>query len=211
MTETITPHGKRGRRSGQEAAHSRQRILDAALRCFARLGYKNTSNELVAREAGLTAGAIYKHFASKSDLYVHAFAQAELDIAAIGQQAALEGNNARQAIEAFFDSAERLYQDKPDAARFLSQVSVEVFQHTELAMPLAEKVKSGVEDLLKQIIVQGKTRGEIAATVDADSLVELHVNAQLGIAQVSLFYGGDYYLAAMRNLRGNMLRLLFGS
>ena len=206
---TIT-NGKRGRRSTQASSENRERILDAALSCFARLGYRNTSNEIIAKEAGLTAGAIYNHFKSKSDLYISVFERAELEIAKIHTQASVPGSSARESIEAFFQRAEMLYIDSPDAARFLSQVSVEIFHHTELAMPLAEKVKGGVEGLLKQIIAHGQHNGEIPADIDPAPLIELHINAQLGIAQVSLFYGGDYYAKAMRNLKNNMLQLLFG-
>lgn len=204
-------NNRRGRRSSEEAARNRQRIIDASLSCFARLGYKNTSNEIIAREAGLSAGAIYNHFTSKSELYVSAFEQAETYIANILSEAAIHKDCARDSIEAFFNRAEALYENNPDAARLLSQVSVEIFHNTELAMPLAEKVKGGVENLLKQIIGNGQALGEIDKTVNPDSLVELHINAQLGIAQVSLFYGGDYYAKAMRNLRENMLQLIFGS
>lgn len=208
MNQTVVT-GKRGRRSMDASAENRQRILDAALSCFARLGYRNTSNELIANKAGLTASAIYNHFSNKSELYISAFEHAEMAISRIHNEAEAPIDNAREAIEAFFHRAEALYKDDPDVARFLSQVSVEVFHNTELAMPLAEKVKDNVETLLKKIIVNGQKKGEIAADIDADSLVELHITAQLGIAQVSLFYGADYYANGMRNLKNNMLKLMF--
>lgn len=202
---------KRGRRSAHISAENRQRILDAALSCFARLGYKNTSNEIIAEKAGLTAGAIYNHFNNKSELYISAFEHAEMAIARIHSETETPVDNAREAIEAFFCRAEALYKDDPDVARFLSQVSVEVFHNMELALPLAEKVKDNVEKLLKNIIINGQKKGEIGAEIDPDSLVELHITAQLGIAQVSLFYGADYYANGMRNLKNNIIKLMFGN
>lgn len=218
LTGTLLPDMKakpsaiqatRGRRSSAAAAANRERIIDAALSCFARLGYKNTTNETIAREAGLTAGAIYNHFRNKSELYISAFEKAEMDLVQIHLEASAEGCSAQQAMETFFRCAGALYQSSPDAARFLSQVSVEIFHHTELAMPLAERVKGGVEALLKQIIENGKKQGEIHADIDPEPLIELHINAQLGIAQVSLFYGADYYRSAMENLKNSMLKLIF--
>ena len=57
------------RRTKEEAAETRQALLDAALRVFSRQGYAATRLEDVAREAGVTRGAIYWHFKSKVDLY----------------------------------------------------------------------------------------------------------------------------------------------
>ncbi|MFI9586004.1 TetR/AcrR family transcriptional regulator [Streptomyces sp. NPDC052236] len=47
----------------------REQILDAATRAFARAGFTATSLDDVAGEAGLTRVMLYRHFASKADLY----------------------------------------------------------------------------------------------------------------------------------------------
>lgn len=48
---------------------TRERILAAAGRVFARKGYLAASLDQVAQDAGMTKGAIYWHFRSKSDLF----------------------------------------------------------------------------------------------------------------------------------------------
>lgn len=53
----------------QHKQQSRQRILDAAARLFARQGFENTGIDDVMKEAGLTRGGFYSHFRSKSELY----------------------------------------------------------------------------------------------------------------------------------------------
>ncbi len=55
---------------GVEYADTKTRILDAAERVFAEQGYANTSLDHVATAASLTKGAVYWHFASKSDLFL---------------------------------------------------------------------------------------------------------------------------------------------
>ncbi|MGQ7277987.1 TetR/AcrR family transcriptional regulator [Brevibacillus thermoruber] len=55
--------------SAPSLADTRTRILDAAARVFARLGYAGASLEQVAADAGMTKGAVYWHFSSKSDLF----------------------------------------------------------------------------------------------------------------------------------------------
>jgi AcrR family transcriptional regulator len=48
---------------------TRARILAASERLFAEQGYDRVSMPAIAEASGITAGAIYKHFASKEDLF----------------------------------------------------------------------------------------------------------------------------------------------
>jgi AcrR family transcriptional regulator len=51
-------------------AKTRRRILDAAAARFERFGYRKTSMEDVAREAGVAKGTVYLYYSSKKDLLV---------------------------------------------------------------------------------------------------------------------------------------------
>ena len=61
------PRAERGRRMPR--AERREQILDAATRAFARAGFANTGLDVIAAEAGVTPVILYRHFASKADLY----------------------------------------------------------------------------------------------------------------------------------------------
>ncbi|WP_375481219.1 TetR/AcrR family transcriptional regulator [uncultured Mycobacterium sp.] len=50
-------------------AQRREQILDAATRAFARAGFANTGLDVIAAEAGISPVILYRHFASKADLY----------------------------------------------------------------------------------------------------------------------------------------------
>jgi AcrR family transcriptional regulator len=50
-------------------AERREQILDAATRAFARTGFAATGLDDVAAEAGVTHVILYRHFASKNELY----------------------------------------------------------------------------------------------------------------------------------------------
>ena len=52
----------------RRAAETRERILDAALECFAARGYEGTSMRQLAESCGLTDAALYYHFESKAAL-----------------------------------------------------------------------------------------------------------------------------------------------
>jgi AcrR family transcriptional regulator len=47
----------------------RAQIIEAALACFTRHGYVNTTMDEIAAESGLSKGAIYWYFDSKDDLF----------------------------------------------------------------------------------------------------------------------------------------------
>jgi AcrR family transcriptional regulator len=53
----------------------RTEIADAALRCFAEKGFRGTSMADIIAASGLSAGAIYGHYASKEELFVAAAQQ----------------------------------------------------------------------------------------------------------------------------------------
>jgi AcrR family transcriptional regulator len=53
----------------QAKAPPQDRILDAAMRVFRRHGFRRSSIEQAAEEAGLTRQALYHHFASKEALF----------------------------------------------------------------------------------------------------------------------------------------------
>ncbi|SMO79756.1 TetR/AcrR family transcriptional regulator [Melghirimyces algeriensis] len=55
---------------GDSLADTRTKILEAARRVFAKYGYEGATLDQVANDAGLTKGAVYWHFSSKSDLYL---------------------------------------------------------------------------------------------------------------------------------------------
>jgi AcrR family transcriptional regulator len=52
------------------AAERRQAIVDAALRVFSEGSYSGATTAQIAREAGVSEPTLYRHFASKRELYV---------------------------------------------------------------------------------------------------------------------------------------------
>jgi TetR/AcrR family transcriptional regulator, acrAB operon repressor len=57
------------KRTKEEAQETRTRVLDAAERVFYEKGVSRTTLADIAHAAGVTRGAIYWHFANKSDLF----------------------------------------------------------------------------------------------------------------------------------------------
>jgi AcrR family transcriptional regulator len=93
------PSAKRTRRRAPEAA--RGAILDAALSCFAKRGYHDTSVDDIAARARLSKGAIYWHFAGKRELFLALMDRALADEAALAKAVA-EAPDWRGALRELF-------------------------------------------------------------------------------------------------------------
>lgn len=55
--------------NAQHKAASRERILTSAAKLFTHRGFDSVSIDEIMKDAGLTRGAFYAHFKSKSDIY----------------------------------------------------------------------------------------------------------------------------------------------
>lgn len=58
------------RRTADEAAATRDSLIDAALAVFSERGYAAARLEEIAERADLTRGALYHHFSDKAELYL---------------------------------------------------------------------------------------------------------------------------------------------
>jgi len=64
MTITSTDTGK----LGTAAAEPRQRILEAAMRCFVENGFHSASMQQICAAASMSPGGVYRYFASKDEI-----------------------------------------------------------------------------------------------------------------------------------------------
>ena len=70
-----------------KSRRTRARILDAAMRLFAEVGYHAATNAMIAEHANLTRGAMLYHFASREELVEAAVAHIEVERARLFEQA----------------------------------------------------------------------------------------------------------------------------
>jgi AcrR family transcriptional regulator len=70
-TRTKTGEGEVGARRVRDPAATRGRIIAEAERLFAERGFDGVSMPAIAEAAGITPGAIYKHFDGKAALFFH--------------------------------------------------------------------------------------------------------------------------------------------
>ena len=78
LARTTSAHERRERRERLQRAQAdarREHVLAAAREAFVELGLEGASLREIARRAGYTAGAIYRYFASKEDVYATLLAE----------------------------------------------------------------------------------------------------------------------------------------
>jgi TetR/AcrR family transcriptional regulator, acrAB operon repressor len=68
------------RRTKEDAAQTRQSLVDAALKLFGQRGYSGTTLRLIAEEAGCSRGPIYWHFANKEELFEEILTYSQLPL-----------------------------------------------------------------------------------------------------------------------------------
>lgn len=83
---------QRSRAPRVPAAGTRERLLQAASDLLDEGGYAAASVQAIAHRTGVSAGALYRHFPSKAELFVQVFRDcAQRDLAAVDEAAAAGG------------------------------------------------------------------------------------------------------------------------
>lgn len=111
-----------------KSLRTRARILDAAMRLFAELGYHEATNPRIAEAAKLTRGAMLYHFASREELVAAAVHHIEVARAALFERAArASAAPGQDASEAAIDAYWSLLHETP----FLAFAELEAAARTE--------------------------------------------------------------------------------
>ena len=70
------------RTQAERAADTRETLIAAGRSLFANRGFADAALETIVRDAGVTRGALYHHFADKTELFAAVFEQVEGEMAA---------------------------------------------------------------------------------------------------------------------------------
>lgn len=146
----------------------RHKVRDAAVALFASKGVKATTIKDIAREAGVSEGALYRHWPSKEDLAAELFATEYTAMSQTLRAAAADGP-APERLRRIVAYAFRLVEDAPDRARFLL-----LSQHD--ALPLVPDGQETPVDVICGIIGEGIAEGSILPA-DTEALAHVVIGA----------------------------------
>lgn len=164
-----------GRIAGVTPEETRERLLDAAARVFELKGYGGATVAQIAKEAGVSSGAIYAHYSTKAELLVDAL-RAHKERAT----AALFPPGRRTNVAALLVAlGARLGTRDQEATALLAEALLASRRDAELARVLAAALGER-EQLMVALISRGQTAGELTDDVSPESAARFALMLGLG-------------------------------
>jgi len=143
-------------------ADRRQELLDAAVRVFARKGFRAARVGDIAEEAGVAHGLLYHYFRSKDEVLETIFRETWTQLVADTQRIELAGVPLREQLRRFARIYLGSWLVTPELVRVLVR---EVARSPEVGDRVDEI--RGLFQALQRIIEAGRDRGEVRSDVDA--------------------------------------------
>lgn len=174
--------------SAEHLAARRQQILDAARRCFVTDGFHATSMQQVIAEAGLSVGAVYRYFPSKSDLIVGIAEQLAQGIAT--QLRSIAEAPERSLVDVMEGAVGVVDANTgPDGALPMAvQVWAEA-QRDPVLHDLAQKIYSQIVEVYVRISERAVARGELPAGTDPAAVGPVLAALVVGYGLLKLLTG----------------------
>src|SRR5580693_4937057 len=153
--------GRTPRRSSR-VGDKRERILDAAVRVFARKGFHATRVSEVAKAAGVADGTIYLYFKSKDELLISLFEDRLERLLAVLRSALPAATSASDKLRRIIELQLGLFEGERDLAEV---VTVILRQSTKLMKEYAAPKFTAYLDTIARVIAEGQASGELRADI----------------------------------------------
>ena len=191
-----------------DTRNTRERILIAALTCFARDGYEAVSISDIAGALGMSKGALYKHYRNKRDLLDSMVRRMfELDSSAAAQHGVPQQNWGADAsgyarvdwpdLRAFSLSQFRFWAEDAFACPFRRMLTLEQYRSEEMNRLYQDMLVSGpvryTADILRSLMARG-----LMTPGDADALAVEFYGPMLLL--LSMADGGEPVSACLARL-----------
>jgi AcrR family transcriptional regulator len=164
-----------GRIAGVTPEETRERLLDAAASVFELKGYEGATVAQIAREAGVSSGAIYAHYANKAELLVDALRVHSERVTA----SVLPPGTTADVPTLLSALANRLGTPQHEAAGLLVEALLSSRRDAELAQVLAGALGER-ERGMAALIAAGQDAGELVGDVSAEAAARFALMLSLG-------------------------------
>jgi AcrR family transcriptional regulator len=150
------------------AAERRLALIETAIRVFSDGSYRGTTTAEIARAAGISEPILYRHFASKRDLYLaaldHVWGKARADWEAVLASTA----NVAEAFEAMSRGHVTINDCKFQMAELWVQALSEANEDPTLRRELRRHMRD-VHDFIAGVIARGQKEGVLNADRNANA------------------------------------------
>ena len=203
---TATP-SQLGRPVGANAEQTRRRILTAAMRCVADVGYPQTTIREIARAANMTSGTLYHYFPNKSELLKATGDEIEEIVAPRLRAAAAQSDDVVDRLDAVLDESQRLIRDYPYLAAFLRAVRAGSATRSRRDGPRHPESKA-MRDVVTEIVADARARGTLSPETEPAAVVETICALTRGLSERAASLSPQDYEAtldsAKKLIRGSL-------
>ena len=185
----------------------RQEILDAALRCFSRDGFHNTTTADIVRESGVSQGTLYLYFATKEDIVVALADERHQGEAMINALAQGEQDPIRGLLALIELYGEGLTDPRRIAMQRVGiQGWGEALRNERIRKSAVEGLTT-VREAIARLIERGQHTGQIRAEANAEAVARTLVATFQGLV-LQVAWGETVDLRACGQVVLDMLRAL---
>lgn len=158
------------RRTKEEAAITREQLLDAALVSFAKKGYAGTTLDDIAGLADITRGAIHWHFGSKAELFNTLVRERYKRVAQRFWNGSMKGGTPLQVLRTTLERWISYPEEDADFKAILELVLLKSEVGPGLEEGLEERIQGmhSTQQHFAALIQQGTKSGEIRPEVDPE-------------------------------------------
>jgi len=188
------------------AADRRRHLVETATRLFTEGSYHGTTTAEIARAAGVSEPILYRHFASKRELYLAALEDVWAKTRESWERALEVSPDACAAIEAIGKGHVSVRSPKLQLAELWVQALSEASEDPELKRHLRGHMRE-VHDFVAGLVRSGQEQGAIAAERDPDAEAWIMLaGGILGMVGRRVGLLDDAELSAIRSARLAWLR-----
>lgn len=158
----------RGNRRQQSKLRTRRKVMEAARRLFALRGYEAATVREIAREAGMSTGAVFANFQDKADLFEAVLLEDAALVSGRMRAAASRSGTTAQRLVAVFSEGYAYHLDHLPLMRAILAQSWVRDDKSE------ERVRAAVRevlDIVADILTEGVRRGEVRQGFDVQTAV----------------------------------------
>jgi AcrR family transcriptional regulator len=168
---------------------TKARILDAAKRDFARLGFGGARVDTIAARSKANKRMIYHYFSSKEELFTAVLEDAYLGIRAAERKLALDTLEPDDALDALVRFTWKYYLANPEFLTFVNSENLHKARHLKNSEAINEAYPHFIE-IVQTIIDRGVAKGLFRPGIDA---VQLNIT----IAAINYYYLTNRYTGAI--------------
>jgi AcrR family transcriptional regulator len=181
-------------RSPQQARtrRTRSRLVEAAIRCFERHGFEETTTAMIAAEAGVAVGTVYNYFSDKRELLLELLEQmnrevAEQVIAQLDPGSWRGTTDPRERTRTLIDAVFHTQQLRPGIQRILW---AQYFKDPDFRAPfeaIRERIREAIDGFIEAVAEDGLCRPDL----DREIASFVVLNAVQWNATQAYLQGGD--------------------